>query len=136
MQNLWLQLQGTTGEKERGPESWVYEGPDSRFERKEEFKVLEHPPIEDKGTDGKNKNKTKKLRPPCPRERIVRISHACDLETWMLAPLDARVLRFFLTHDFLPQCWETRLGQEMYKLLLFDLLTGLAVMLLIQFPRK
>ncbi|XP_036924997.1 transmembrane channel-like protein 4 [Sturnira hondurensis] len=33
-------------------------------------------------------------------------------------------------------CWETRLGQEMYKLLIFDLLTGVAVALLIQFPRK
>ncbi|KAM9224739.1 voltage-gated chloride channel TMC4 isoform 2-T2 [Dugong dugon] len=33
-------------------------------------------------------------------------------------------------------CWETRVGQEMYKLLLFDLLTGLAVSLLVQFPRK
>ncbi|XP_004694137.1 PREDICTED: transmembrane channel-like protein 4 [Condylura cristata] len=33
-------------------------------------------------------------------------------------------------------CWETRLGKEMYKLMLFDLLTGLAVPLLVQFPRK
>lgn len=33
-------------------------------------------------------------------------------------------------------CWETRLGQEMYKLLIFDLLAGVAVALLIQFPRK
>lgn len=33
-------------------------------------------------------------------------------------------------------CWETRLGQEMYKLVLFDLLTGLLVTLLVQFPRK
>ncbi|XP_044614841.2 voltage-gated chloride channel TMC4 [Equus asinus] len=33
-------------------------------------------------------------------------------------------------------CWETRVGQEMYKLLIFDLLTGVAISLFIQFPRK
>ncbi|KAM5236288.1 voltage-gated chloride channel TMC4 [Ctenodactylus gundi] len=33
-------------------------------------------------------------------------------------------------------CWETRVGQEMYKLLIFDLLTSLLITLLIQFPRK
>lgn len=59
MQNLWLQLQGTTGEKERGPESWVYEGPDSRFERKEEFKVLETLPLRTRVQMVKTKTKQK-----------------------------------------------------------------------------
>ncbi|MEE6482899.1 hypothetical protein FKM82_013381 [Ascaphus truei] len=34
------------------------------------------------------------------------------------------------------QCWETRVGQEMYKLMIFDFLTVLVVILLVDFPRK
>ncbi|XP_053308223.1 transmembrane channel-like protein 4 [Spea bombifrons] len=34
------------------------------------------------------------------------------------------------------KCWETRLGQEMYKLMIFDFLTVLVVILLVDFPRK
>ncbi|XP_043357119.1 transmembrane channel-like protein 4 isoform X2 [Dermochelys coriacea] len=33
-------------------------------------------------------------------------------------------------------CWETSVGQEMYKLLVFDLLVVLLVLLLVEFPRK
>uniref|UniRef100_A0A8C8VPX0 Transmembrane channel-like protein n=1 Tax=Pelusios castaneus TaxID=367368 RepID=A0A8C8VPX0_9SAUR len=33
-------------------------------------------------------------------------------------------------------CWETSVGQEMYKLLIFDLVVVLVVMLLVEFPRK
>ncbi|XP_050783413.1 LOW QUALITY PROTEIN: transmembrane channel-like protein 4 [Gopherus flavomarginatus] len=33
-------------------------------------------------------------------------------------------------------CWETSVGQEMYKLLVFDLLMVLLVLLLVEFPRK
>ncbi|XP_071976726.1 transmembrane channel-like protein 7 isoform X2 [Engystomops pustulosus] len=33
-------------------------------------------------------------------------------------------------------CWETRVGQEMYKLMIFDFLIILAVILLVEFPRK
>ncbi|KAM8827126.1 transmembrane channel-like protein 7 isoform 1-T1 [Synchiropus picturatus] len=34
------------------------------------------------------------------------------------------------------QCWETRVGQEMYKLTLFDLLITVAVLVLVEFPRR
>ncbi|XP_072317452.1 transmembrane channel-like protein 7 [Eucyclogobius newberryi] len=34
------------------------------------------------------------------------------------------------------QCWETRVGQEMYKLTLFDLIINLAVLILVEFPRR
>lgn len=34
------------------------------------------------------------------------------------------------------QCWETRVGQEMYKLTLFDFLINLAELLLVEFPRR
>lgn len=33
-------------------------------------------------------------------------------------------------------CWETRVGQEMYKLTLFDLLINIAVLVLMEFPRR
>ncbi|KAM9488424.1 transmembrane channel-like protein 7 isoform 2-T2 [Clarias gariepinus] len=34
------------------------------------------------------------------------------------------------------QCWETRVGQEMYKLTLFDFLITIAVVILVEFPRR
>ncbi|XP_032375553.1 transmembrane channel-like protein 7 [Etheostoma spectabile] len=33
-------------------------------------------------------------------------------------------------------CWETRIGQEMYKLTLFDLLINIVVLILVEFPRR
>ncbi|XP_051261441.1 transmembrane channel-like protein 7 [Dicentrarchus labrax] len=38
-------------------------------------------------------------------------------------------------YNFYP-CWETRVGQEMYKLTLFDLLINIAVLVLVEFPRR
>ncbi|XP_041963999.1 transmembrane channel-like protein 7 [Alosa sapidissima] len=34
------------------------------------------------------------------------------------------------------QCWETRVGQEMYKLVLFDFLTTIVKLILVDFPRR
>ncbi|XP_054903456.1 transmembrane channel-like protein 7 [Poeciliopsis prolifica] len=34
------------------------------------------------------------------------------------------------------QCWETSVGQEMYKLTLFDLLITIALLVLVEFPRR
>lgn len=62
------------------------------------------------------------------KARVAPYSLAIWKEPRMLEPLAAVF--------FLFQCWETRMGQEMYKLLIFDLLSGLAVALLVQFPRK
>ncbi|KAJ8289954.1 hypothetical protein GJAV_G00007120 [Gymnothorax javanicus] len=33
-------------------------------------------------------------------------------------------------------CWETRVGQEMYKLAIFDFITVIAVLVLVEFPRR
>ncbi|XP_054636867.1 transmembrane channel-like protein 7 isoform X1 [Dunckerocampus dactyliophorus] len=38
-------------------------------------------------------------------------------------------------HEKYP-CWETRVGQEMYKLTLFDLIVTVAVLVLVEFPRR
>ncbi|XP_061572953.1 transmembrane channel-like protein 7 isoform X2 [Cololabis saira] len=38
-------------------------------------------------------------------------------------------------HEDYP-CWETRVGQEMYKLTLFDFLINIAMLLLVEFPRR
>uniref|UniRef100_A0A8C5QLU9 Transmembrane channel-like protein n=1 Tax=Leptobrachium leishanense TaxID=445787 RepID=A0A8C5QLU9_9ANUR len=38
-------------------------------------------------------------------------------------------------HDLYP-CWESRVGQEMYKLMIFDFLIIAAVTLFVEFPRK
>ncbi|XP_056235862.1 transmembrane channel-like protein 7 [Seriola aureovittata] len=39
------------------------------------------------------------------------------------------------SHKVYP-CWETRVGQEMYKLTLFDFLINIAVLVLVEFPRR
>ncbi|XP_054636868.1 transmembrane channel-like protein 7 isoform X2 [Dunckerocampus dactyliophorus] len=46
------------------------------------------------------------------------------------------VLLFTLWGQITCQCWETRVGQEMYKLTLFDLIVTVAVLVLVEFPRR
>ncbi|KAM6967380.1 transmembrane channel-like protein 7 [Aplochiton taeniatus] len=41
----------------------------------------------------------------------------------------------YYNYDAYP-CWETRVGQEMYKLTLFDLLITIAVLVFVEFPRR
>ena len=80
--------------------------------------------------------KTKDPPPPPPESSAIDkpIDHMLVIRG--LGCLDLQTPGHFLTLFFLPQCWETRVGQEMYKLLIFDLLTGVAISLFIQFPRK
>ncbi|XP_001376682.2 transmembrane channel-like protein 7 [Monodelphis domestica] len=46
---------------------------------------------------------------------------------------DCRVCGY--NHKLYP-CWENQVGQEMYKLMIFDLIINLAVTIFIEFPRK
>lgn len=54
--------------------------------------------------------------------------------------VDARsvlgVLGGFIYASFYRQCWETRVGQEMYKLTIFDFIIIAAVTIFVEFPRK
>ncbi|XP_069920880.1 transmembrane channel-like protein 7 isoform X2 [Oryctolagus cuniculus] len=53
--------------------------------------------------------------------------------TWLPLPPGGS-LRF--SHCLCSQCWETQVGQEMYKLMIFDFIIILAVTLFVDFPRK
>ncbi|KTG45803.1 hypothetical protein cypCar_00002354 [Cyprinus carpio] len=46
------------------------------------------------------------------------------------------VILALLRAVFLRLCWETRVGQEMYKLTLFDFLITIATLILVEFPRR
>uniref|UniRef100_A0A3P9NPL7 Transmembrane channel-like protein n=1 Tax=Poecilia reticulata TaxID=8081 RepID=A0A3P9NPL7_POERE len=39
-------------------------------------------------------------------------------------------------NNYQVNCWETSVGQEMYKLMLFDLLVSIALLVLVEFPRR